>query len=252
MGARGFRSGIIGVFFLLGVFCGGEVRAAGEVDHGIYGRLLAKYVAGGTVDYRGLKTEERTLDEYLGLIEQTKTGDLPPKEQLAFYINAYNACTLKLVLGGYPGVKSIKELGGVFSSPFKKKICKIDGRPLSLDEIEHEIIRPRFKDPRVHFALNCASKGCPPLASGPYRGAALDGWLDEAARAFVNDPSRYRLDGGKLSVSMIFKWYAPDFGDGALGFIRKYADGDLGRTLTAGGDRIKVGYLDYDWSLNGK
>src|SRR5208283_4620043 len=213
---------------------------------------LSSFVSGGVVDYRGFWVEEGKLDQYLLRLEWTDTSALTSNDQLAFYINAYNAWTIKLVLGSYPGIKSIKDVGTIFSSPWTKKICRIDGKILSLDDIEDGIIRLRFRDPRIHFAINCASKGCPPLASEPYRGASLDAQLDAAARNFINDPSRYLLDGNQLFVSRIFKWYAFDFKDGVLNFMLKYAQGDLLQNLKANGDKIEIHYLEYDWSLNGK
>jgi hypothetical protein len=225
--------------------------AGADVDNGIYGDLLGKYVRQGVVDYAGLKADEARLDAYLKLLEETDTASLSAKEQLAFYINAYNAWTLKLILGGYPGVKSIKELGSFLKSPWKKKIVRVDKRVISLDEVEHGILRPRFKDPRIHFAVNCASKSCPPLLSEPYRGATIDRQLDDATRAFLNDPKQNYLEGGILYVSSIFKWYSEDFNDDVVGFFLKYAEGDLKKTLAEGADLIQVRYLDYDWSLNG-
>ncbi len=247
-----FYSRAVITFFLLWMCSGEPVQAAEDVDNEIYGRLLSRFVSGGVVDYRGFKAEEGKLDQYLEQLERTNTSELTANARLAFYINAYNAWTIRLVLGGYPGIKSIRDLGAVFSSPWAKKICRIDGKILSLDDIEHGIIRPGFRDPRIHFAVNCASRGCPPLASEPYSGVSLDEQLDTAARNFINDPARYRIDGNMLFVSMIFKWYASDFTDGVLNFIIKYARGDLLRALTDKGDNIKIRYLKYDWSLNGK
>lgn len=238
-------------FFLFWMCSAGPVQAGEDVNNEIYSHLLSSFVSGGVVDYRGLLGEEGKLDQYLLQLERTNTSALTPNDQLAFYINAYNAWTIKLVLGSYPGIKSIKDVGTIFSSPWAKKICRIDGKILSLDDIEHGIIRPRFRDPRIHFAVNCASKSCPPLASEPYRGVSLDAQLDAAARNFINDSARYRLDGNKLHVSMIFKWYASDFKDGVLSFILKYARGDLLQKLKADGDKIENHYLEYDWSLNG-
>jgi hypothetical protein len=245
-------SSIVGAACLFWFFSTGAAQALGEADHSIWGDLLSKYVKGGLVDYRGFKSDEGKLDGYLQMLERINSREFSPKERLAFYINAYNAWTIKLVLGGYPGIKSIKDLGTLFSSPWKKKLCKVDGQVLSLDDIEHEIIRPSFRDPRIHFAINCASKGCPPLASEPYRGVILDRQLDVAVRSFVNDPSRYRLDGDDLHVSMIFKWYASDFKDGVLDFILGYAEEDLREALISRQNRIRLKYEDYDWSLNGK
>ena len=226
--------------------------SAGTVDHSIYGKLLGKYVKNGVVDYAGLKREEEAINQYLDQLEQVHTQDLSRNEQLAFYINAYNAKAIKLVLMGYPGIKSIKDMGSLLSGPWKKQLCKIDGKFMSLDDIENQIVRPRFQDPRVHFALNCASKSCPPLLSEPYRGDVLDSRLDSSARAFINNPKSNYLDGNTLYVSKIFNWYAGDFKEGVPGFFMKFAEPDLKKQLEERRDRIKIQYLDYDWSLNGK
>ncbi len=226
--------------------------AAQGVAHSLYAGLLKKYVKGGVVDYKGFKNEEVALDQYLKVLEKTDTKTLPRNEQFAFYINAYNAWTIKLILSGYPGIESIKDLGRFFKSPWKKKICRIDGRIITLDDIEHNILRPRFKDPRVHFAINCAAKSCPPLRSGPYRGGELDQQLDEMASAFINDPSRNRLEGNTLHVSKIFDWFEEDFNGDILAFFLKNAKGELKEQLEVNQEEIKVKYLDYDWSLNGK
>jgi hypothetical protein len=226
--------------------------ASFTVDNSVYAALLKKNVKEGVVDYQGFKNEESKLDQYLKVLEKTASGKLSRNEQFAFYINAYNAWTIKLILSGYPGVKSIKEFGSIFKSPWKKKLARIDGDTVTLDHIEHGILRPTYKDPRVHFAINCASKGCPPLRSEPYRGDLLDEQLDEMARAFINDPSRNRLEGKTLYVSRIFKWFKEDFGNDIVGFFQEYAQGELKQELDSSREEIKVKYLSYDWSLNGK
>ncbi|MGD9075726.1 MAG: DUF547 domain-containing protein [Desulfobacteraceae bacterium] len=223
-----------------------------KVDNSVYAELLMKYVNEGVVDYQGFKNEEGKLDQYLKVLEKTDSSKLSRNEQFAFYINAYNAWTIKLILSGYPGVKSIKEFGSIFKSPWKKKLARIDGDLVTLDYIEHGILRPEHKDPRVHFAINCASKGCPPLRSEPYRGDVLDQQLNEMARAFINNPKHNRLEGKKLYVSSIFKWFKQDFNDDIIGFFQEYAQGDLKKGLDSNWEEIKVKYLSYDWSLNGK
>ena len=169
--------------------------SAERVDHGLYAQLIEKHVKAGVVDYGGMKRQEKMLDQYLALLEGTDTDALTKNERFAFYVNAYNAWTIKLILTGYPGVKSIKDLGTLFQSPWKKKLVKINGEDVSLDHIEHDILRPQFKDPRIHFAVNCASKSCPPLISEPYQGTTLDEQLDANTRAFVNNPKENRLEG---------------------------------------------------------
>ena len=226
--------------------------ASFRVDNSVYAALLNKYVKEGVVDYQGFKKEEGKLDQYLKDLEKTDSSKLSRNEQFAFYINAYNAWTIKLILSGYPGVKSIKEFGSLLKSPWKKKLARIDGEIVTLDHIEHGILRPTYKDPRVHFAINCASKGCPPLRSEPYRGDVLDQQLDEMARAFINDPRRNRLEGKTLYVSRIFKWFKEDFGNDIVGFFQAYAQGDLKKELDSGREKIEVKHLSYDWSLNGR
>lgn len=229
-----------------------SVVSAETVDNSLYAGLLKKYVKIGAVDYRGFKKEESRLYRYLRILETTDPRKLSRNEQFAFYINAYNAWTIKLILSAYPDIKSIKDLGSLFKSPWKKKIARIDGDVITLDNIEHDILRPRFKDPRIHFVVNCASKSCPPLRSEPYRGDILDRQLTEMTVAFINDPEHNRLRGNTLYVSSIFKWYSEDFNEDIVGFFTKYARGELREKLLQNTGEIKVEYLDYDWSLNGK
>ncbi len=225
---------------------------AGEAaDNSLYGELLNKYVKNGLVDYQGIKNEEAVLDEYLKILENTNVKALSADEQFAFYVNSYNAWTIKLILGAYPEIKSIKELGNIFKTPWQKKIVRINGEVITLDDVEHKILRKKFKDPRVHFAVNCASRSCPPLISEPYRGSNLNQQLDQSTRAFINDPESNYLKGNKLYVSKIFKWFPEDFDDDILGFFLLYAEGDFKKELEARKDKIKIEYLHYDWSLNG-
>lgn len=247
----------INIIFLFFIFYGSmgyisNGRCDAAVDHSIYADLLKRYVHQGNVDYRGFKMEEQELDKYLEVLENVDSKSLSGNEQFAFYINAYNAWTIKLILSGYPGVKSIKDLGNILKSPWKKKICRIDGDVVTLDDIEHHILRPRFKDPRVHFAINCAAMSCPPLASEPFLGSILDQQLDDATRAFINNPKRNYLEENTLYVSRIFKWFSEDFNDDVIGFFLKYAKGNLKKELEVKKNSIRIKYLYYDWSLNGK
>ena len=245
------------IIFLCFIFQGpmgfiSNSRSDTVVDHSIYADLLDKYVHQGNVDYHGFKMEESELDQYLKVLENVDSKSLSRDEQFAFYINAYNAWTIKLILSGYPGIKSIKELGNILKTPWKKKICRIDGDVITLDDIEHHILRPRFKDPRVHFAINCAALSCPPLWSQPFIGNTLDRQLDDATRAFINNSKRNYLDGETLYASKIFNWFGKDFNDDVSGFFLKYADDNLKKELEVKNNKIKVKYLPYDWSLNGK
>jgi len=222
-----------------------------SVDSRLYGELLIKYVKKGVVDYQGFKNEETKLDEYLRVLENTNVSQLSRDELFAFYVNAYNAWTIKLILSAYPGIKSIKDLGNIFKTPWEKKIVRINGDVITLDDVEHNKLRAQFKDPRVHFAINCASKSCPPLISEPYEGSTLNRQLDDATRAFINDPESNYLKGNKLYVSRIFKWFSEDFDDDVLSFFLKYSEGNFKQELEAQKNKIKIVYLSYDWSLNG-
>lgn len=238
------------LYFCLIMFPISRGQAQETADNNGYAGLLKKYVKNGAVNYQGLKDEEAVLDKYLDLIEKADSKALSREAQFAFYINAYNAWTLKLVLSDYPGIKSIKNLGGALKGPWKKEICRIDGKVMTLDDIEHAILRPRFEDPRVHFAICSASKSCPVLSSELYQGDKLNEQLDAAAHAFINDPRKNRLEGNTLYLSSLFKWFADDFNNDVLGFFLKYAEGNLKEKLTSEKDKLTITYFDYDWDLN--
>lgn len=226
--------------------------SAVSVDNSIYAELLGKFVDNGRVDYDGLKKEEGRLDQYLKVLENVDPDSLSRDGQFAFYANAYNAWTMKLILTGYPGIDSIKDLGSLFKSPWKKKLVRIDGQVLTLDNVEHDILRPRFQDARVHFAINCAAYSCPPLLPEPFAAAKLDQQLTDATRAFINNPKRTYLEGNTLYVSKIFKWFAEDFNHDPYTFVLKFAEGNFKKELEAGKRNTEVKYLDYDWSLNNR
>ena len=223
--------------------------AANALDNTLYAELLRRYVEDEAVDYKAMQRERSKLDRYLKGFEATDPSKLGRDDRFAFYINAYNAYTLKLVLDHYP-VESIKDIGGWLKSPWKIEFCNIGGELLTLDDIEHDILRPRFKDARVHFAVNCASKGCPPLRPEPYEGSRLDEQLDDATRSFLNDPRNTRLEGDILWVSKIFSWFGEDFDNDPADFVLRHAQGDLKTKLKERKGSVRVKYLDYDWSLN--
>ncbi len=216
------------------------------------------------VDYAGFSKENKLLELYLeaaAKITQTEFDRWSTQDQLAFLINAYNAWTIKLILGDYKTIESIKDLGGIFKSPWKKSFVLLFGKTVSLDEIEHELIRgsDRYRDVRIHFAVNCASIGCPALRNEAYIGAQLNAQLEEQTRRFLSDKSQNRLQNNVLELSSLFKWYAEDFekgwqGVGDLGeFLGRYKN-DLGLSQSQlialrKGD-MTIDYLDYDWKLN--
>jgi hypothetical protein len=224
--------------------------AMAEVDHSLWGDLLTKHNHAGSVDYNGMQADEAQLDAYLALLEKTNPASLERSEALAYYINLYNAWTVKLILSKYPNLKSIKDIGSLLKSPWKIELIPLNGKKVTLDHIEHDIIRPQFKDPRIHFAINCAALSCPPLRQTPFEGSTLDQQLDQATTQFINDPKSNYLKGKTLYLSRIFKWFNEDFNDGVGPFVRRYAQGDLKTALETlpGGPSIK--YLKYDWSLN--
>ncbi len=239
-------------------------------DHSPWNALLKRNVVvtgGGTsskVNYARFKTDRVKLKAYLdstSSVSQATFNTWSKNDQLAFLINAYNAWTIELILTEYPNLKSIKDLGSIIRSPWKQKFIPLFGKTVSLDHIEHSLIRGsgRYNEPRIHFAVNCASIGCPALRNTAYRGSTLSAQLQTATKDFLRDRSRNRLKDGRLQVSNVFKWYRGDFEKGWRGaknlhqFLAIYA-GSLGltkgqqATLKAG--KTKVSFLSYDWRLN--
>ncbi len=232
------------------------------VDHGAWTSLLQTYVrpaeAGlNRVDYAGFKSGRHgELKAYISALEKADVPTLGWAEQFAYWANLYNAKTIDIVLDKYP-VKSIKEItlgGGLFASltggPWKAKVVKVNGIDLSLDDIEHGILRGIFKDPRVHYAVNCASIGCPNLGREAFVGAKLEAQLDSAARSYVNAPRGISVAAGSVTASSIYSWFQADFGGSSasvLEHVRRYADPGLKQKL-AGVTAITD--FTYDWSLN--
>jgi hypothetical protein len=221
-----------------------------QVDNRIYADLLKKHVKGKRVNYEGFKNDETSLDNYLAILSSSDVDALSRDNRFAFYINVYNAFTIKLILTKYPGINSIKEIGSFFSNPWSKKFIPLKGRIVSLDHIEHDILRPIFKDPRMHFAINCASKSCPPLLNLPYEGDKLDAQLNAQTRAFINDPKNTFLKDNTLFASKIFQWFEDDFNGNTLLFIKQYSTDEFRKKLDAAGQDIKFTYNNYDWTLN--
>ncbi|HET6205074.1 MAG TPA: DUF547 domain-containing protein [Planctomycetota bacterium] len=250
------------VSLLLGALQGSRPSSPGlDPRHETWTSLLGAFVRAGVVDYGGLRGRSADLDSYLAELRAIRPEAfeaLPRADRLAYWINAYNAFTVRLVLDHYP-VKSIKDVGGVFRSVFKKEFIELRNlrrETLSLDDVEHGILRPEFADPRVHFAIVCASKGCPPLRSEAYRAADLEAQLDDQARRFLADPGKNRiaLEDRALHLSPIFKWFREDF-EKASGsvprFLARFLDAKRAAAI-GDGKGFDVDYLDYDWTLNGK
>ena len=218
-------------------------KFVGIPRHSLFDRLLKNYVsAAGVVDYAGLKKEEGKLDEYLSILEEAVPETSWNRNQkLAFWINAYNAFTLKLILKNYP-VKSIMDLHD--GKAWDVKWIKIGDQNLTLNDIEHKIIRPQFNDPRIHFAVNCAAKSCPPLLNAAYTDKELDNQLESQTSKFINNTKYNTIGKNTIEVSQIFNWYASDFGDIAT-YVKRYAKTNVK-------SNAEVKYIDYDWALNGK
>lgn len=242
--------------------------AASAWLHAPWDDLLGRYVVadgpGTLVDYAGLAADRDALRAYLadlGTVSRAEFDRWPPERQLAFLINAYNAWTVERVLEAYPDIDSIKDLGSLFTSPWEKAIAPLLGELRSLDDIEHGLIRGsgRYREPRIHFAVNCASASCPALQPRAWRGAELDAQLEAATRAFLSDRRHNRVVDGRLQVSRIFDWYGGDFATGwrdahSVGqFLALYAEAlglsDTQRLALQAGE-LAIDYLPYDWELN--
>ena len=208
-------------------------------SHAAFTQLLSGHVSStGAVDYTGLLREMDDLNAYLNtLADATPTNEWSREEALAYWINAYNAFTIKLILDHWP-VRSIREIEQPWDQPF----ITLEGEPYSLNQIEHEIIRANFDEPRIHFALVCAAVSCPPLAPTAYTGANLDRQLEERTRAFVNNEEFNVTQEEVVRVSPLFDWYAEDFGD-VTAFLNRYL-----RTDIPSGKQLY--FLEYDWALN--
>ncbi len=262
---------------------GGPPKAAAKsaklvvFDHAIFADVLDQFVdAKGNVNYRGLKADRRALDKYLdqlGDYAPSQLAKLSSREKIAFWINAYNANTLKTIINHYPikagligGFRwpknSIRQISGVWDT----KKHRVLGTEMTLDYIEHEILRKQFDEARIHMAVNCASIGCPPLLGEPYTGVRLAKQLAAQGRRFLAIPGRFRIDRDKKRVylSPIFKWFGEDFesrytpesgfeghGDrmkAVLNFVAGHVDSDDAEWLRD--STYRTSFLDYDWGLN--
>lgn len=218
-------------------------------SHQQWDKLLKKHVnSSGLVNYKGFQKDQEELDEYLKTL-----SDNPPQknwtknDQKAYWINAYNAFTIALILKHYP-VKSIKDIGGKIykiNTPWDIRFITIGGEKYDLNNIEHKMLRRKFDDPRIHFALVCASISCPKLRREAYTGSELDKQLDEQGKEFLNDKSKNNITAGKADLSKYFNWYNGDFTkNGSLSdFINKYSQTNIN-------SNTKINYLEYNWNLN--
>ncbi len=238
--------------------------------HEIWNTLLAQHVSpvnkghSTSVNYQGFVAQRSQLKDYLRELEQISQSDFEQwtdNKKLAFLINAYNAWTVELILTEYPDVKSIRDLGSFFSSPWKKSFIPLLGNTYSLDDIEHELIRGdnKYQEPRIHFAVNCASIGCPALREEAYEENKLDNQLEEQTQRFLSDTSRNYVQDKTLYLSSIFKWYKDDFEKGFRGakslesFLLLYPESlklSENQSTTLRNNDMEIDFLDYDWQLN--
>lgn len=230
-------------------------------SHAEWDALLKKHVVvldgakASRLRYAGIAQDRPALKRYLGELSRVTEAEFSgwsEAQQVAFLINAYNAFMVEKVLTRYPALGSVWDFGKLFGNPFKDEFFALLGRKASLDWIEHETLRKRYREPRIHYAVNCASVGCPMLREEAYAAARLDGQLEEQAARFLSDRTRNRLSAGRLEVSKIFDWFRADFEPRQAYFARyaaRLADDAAGRALVAQG-KAPLHFLDYDWSLN--
>jgi Protein of unknown function, DUF547 len=239
-----------------------------DFNFSVWDSLLKKHVKWlpdnkqSRVNYKGFQADRAELKKVLENFSAVSKADFDKfsrEQQMVFLINAYNAFTVELILTKYPDLKSIKDLGSFVSAPWKKKFFSLLGEERHLDWIEHEQLRVRYNEPRVHVAVNCASIGCPALFPEAFTVGKLDVQLEDGMQRFLGDKTRNRYADGKLEVSMIFKWFREDFEKGNKGFNKlddvfaKYADqlaanpADRDKLKAKG---VSISNLDYDWSLN--
>ena len=210
-------------------------------DHSAWNKLLQAHVSSsGKVNYKGFKGQKSELEAYLKDLENFPPQDSWSRaEQMAYWINAYNAFTVKLIVDNYP-VASITNLHG--GKPWDVKWIKLGGQTYTLNNIENDILRPKYKDARIHFAVNCAAKSCPPIHNRAFTASNLESTLNSQAKKFINNSSFNTISANSIEVSKIFEWYAVDFGD-LPNYLNKYAN-----TKINSGAEIK--FKAYDWALN--
>jgi hypothetical protein len=246
------------------------VSMAQETLHQPWQKLLAQHVKpinnghSSQVDYAGMKMDRAQLKAYLaalGSVDKDVFAQWSAPKQLAFLINAYNAWTVEFILTAYPDLASIKDLGSFFSSPWSKKFIPLLGETRSLDNIEHQLIRGdnKYGDPRIHFAVNCASIGCPALREEAYSADKLEQQLTEQTVRFLTDTSRNRFNDSSMELSAIFKWYGDDFTLGFRGsnslptFILLYHEAlnlTPAQQALLKSENMDNKFLNYDWTLN--
>ncbi|NVK52760.1 MAG: DUF547 domain-containing protein [Flavobacteriaceae bacterium] len=213
-----------------------------------YHSLLQKHVdKKGNVNYKSFKTDESKLGEYITYLQKTSPQkDWSDNKTKAFWINAYNAYTLKLILDNFP-IKSITKIKKRGKDAWSIPFANVGGKNYTLNQIEHEILRKDFDDPRIHVGVNCASGSCPLLSNIAFTEKNIDSELERLMKLFINDPNRNRITAKKVYLSRIFEWYKGDFikNGSLIDYLNKYSTTKINK-------KAKVRYLEYDWNLNGK
>ena len=207
----------------------------------IYAKLLKKYVSSdGKVNYQGLLAEKDKLVAYTQKsVKYLPSSSASRSKKMAYWINMYNAHMILAVLNKYPILSPMDLAGGkIWDQP----MVKIGGELLTLNDVEHEMLRKKFKDPRIHFAVNCAAKSCPPLSNKVWTAGNLESQLEKSTKKFVNDPTHNSISAGEVKLSKIFEWYKGDFGD-LLTYIKKYSDTEIGADAV-------LSFNEYNWNLN--
>jgi hypothetical protein len=223
-------------------------------DYSLFTQVLCDHVKDGVVNYKGIKADKRFAD-FITILQKTDPNSISKKNRLTFWINTYNAFVLKIVADRYP-IKSImsKTAYAFGKSNFQKKLLTINGMPYSLNDVENDIIRP-MGEPRIHFAINCAAKSCPPLRSEAFEPGRLGEQMEEQTRQFINDPEKNSFDFAKneAMISKIFDWFEEDFkkyDSSVLAFISRYLPAEQGKQLLVNPKNFKIKHHDYNWELN--
>jgi hypothetical protein len=241
------------------MLCSLAVRAA-EFDHHFVrlNHVLSAHLKDGRVDYAALKKDSRELNAALDEMAAVQRSDFSrwtERQQVSFLINLYNASTLRLIVSHYP-LKSIKDIGNILRGPFKQPAVRLFSETTTLEYIEHELLRKNYREPRIHFALVCAAKGCPSLRNEPYVASKLNEQLEDQGRTFLSATEKNRFDAHRrvLYLSPIFKWFHEDFekpSGSVLKFVTPFFPPQLRAQLESAGP-VAIRYTDYDWSLNEK
>ncbi len=234
------------ISFILFTFYFNTSIINGQVNktiHSSWNSLLKTHVDHkGNVDYKGFLNDKKALANYIKELGENPLKENATKnEKLAYYINLYNAATVKLIIDNYP-IKSIKKI----DKPWDKEWIKVGDKTMSLGDIEHKILR-KMQEPRIHFAINCASYSCPMLKNEAFIASKINTQLEQATKDFINDPKRNKISASEVQVSQIFKWFKKDFTTkgSIVDFINNYTSVSLSKKTT-------LKYLDYNWSLNEK